>query len=361
MICSPTLIRVGLSVIPDSSLHPIPHLHYPFEEYPQPCQALPVAPGVRWVRMSLPFVLDHINLWLLDDAEGIAVVDTGIGFAQARADWQTLMASEPRKPSRIVVTHCHPDHLGQAEWLASEYRALLYMTLGEYLGARAVWHQLPGFAVSDMLAHFRLHGLDETRLSELAARGNQYAKGVPALPARLRRIVDGECLNIGARSWQVIVGHGHSPEHASLYCAEIGVLISGDMLLPRISTNISIHAVNPDDDALGAYLASLQRLSGLPDDTLVLPSHGRPFRGIRARVAQLEAHHEARCEELIAACVTPRSVAELLPTLFARPLDTHQVMFAMGEGIAHVNYLVARGELQGRIGSDGVIRFERIR
>lgn len=334
-------------------------LLYPWSDHPASGQLRPVADGVGWIRMPLPFALDHVNLWLLDDGDAAVAVDTGYGLDEVRAHWNAILAANARPLSRVVVTHCHPDHLGLAAWLAARDGAKVCMTQGEFLGGHALWHQLPGYCVADMVEQFRAHGLDAARLDALAARGNAYRRGVPALPTRYQRLLDGDRLQIGAHQWQVIVGYGHAPEHASLYCASLGILISGDMLLPRISTNVSVLAATPDDDPLGRFLASLRRIGELPEQTLVLPSHGRPFRGIRARVAQLLAHHRDRCNELLAACSTPRSAGELLGTLFPRELDTHQVMFAMGEAIAHLNHLAVQGALSRQVDGDGVIRFAR--
>ena len=336
-------------------------LDYPFDDTPAPGQPLEVAPGVRWLRMPLPFALDHINLWLLDDGDDVAIVDTGFGTPETQALWEEVLAADGRRISGVVVTHFHPDHLGLATWLAARNDAPVFITEAEYLAARAVWHAVPGHAPGDMVAFFRRHGLDEERLAALAARGNTYARGVPELPREHRRMFSGDRLTIGGRGWEIIVGHGHSPEHASLYCAEAGLLISGDMLLPRISTNVSVHAANPMDDALGWFLCSLHRIKTLPDDTLVLPSHGKPFRGIRERIKELEAHHADRCSALIEAMSQPVSAAQLLPTLFRRELDNHQVMFAMGETIAHLNHLQRRGSIRRIDEADGSIRYAHMR
>ncbi|MDH5246494.1 MAG: MBL fold metallo-hydrolase, partial [Betaproteobacteria bacterium] len=152
----------------------------------------------------------------------------------------------------------------------------------------------------------------------------------------------------------------HSPEHASLYSAERGVLIAGDMLLPRISTNVSVWAVERDGNPLTRFLDSLAAFEALPADTLVLPSHGLPFRGIPTRVAQLRAHHEARLHELVEAvqgATAPQSAAALVPVLFRRELDVQQRYFAMGEAIAHLNFLWHAARLERRIATDGTIRF----
>ena len=334
-------------------------LEYPFSEIPAGGELRTVAPGVSWVRMPLPFALDHINLWLLDDGDALTVVDSGFGLDEVRTHWNTILERDARALARIIVTHHHPDHLGLASWLAERNATPVLMTQGEFLAGHAIWNEVPGMSLSDMIAQFRIHGLDSERLDALTRRGNAYRRAVPGLPRHFQRLFHGAVLRIGGRDWRVIVGHGHAPEHASLYCEELGVLISGDMLLPRISTNVSVYAATPDDDPLGWFLDSLNRIKDLPDDTLVLPSHGRPFRGIRARVDQLEAHHRARCGELLGAIGSPRNAADVLSTLFPRELDTHQVMFAMGEAIAHLNHLVHKKEAR-RLADDGMVRFERI-
>ncbi|MFN4063376.1 MAG: MBL fold metallo-hydrolase [Parazoarcus communis] len=336
-------------------------LHYPFTELPAAGCVTPITDGIGWIRMPLPFALDHINLWLLDDGDALTAIDTGFGLDPIKAHWSSILDADPRPLSRVILTHCHPDHLGLASWLTVRNGGSLWMTQGEYFGGHALWHQLPGYSVPDMIRQFRSHGLDEVRLAALTERGNGYRRGVPEMPSSYHRLFDGDHIRIGRHSWQVIVGFGHSPEHASLYCEELGILISGDMLLPRISTNISVFAAIPDDDPLGWFLDSLRRISHLPDNTLVLPSHGKPFRGIRSRVGQLIEHHRERCAALSAECDTPRSAGDLLSTLFTRELDTHQVMFAMGEAIAHMNHLEKLGELRKEEGDDGVIRFIKTR
>jgi len=336
---------------------------FPFPTVPAPGAALEVAPGIHWLRMPLPFALDHINLWLLEDTHdgqpSWTIVDTGFGLDDVRALWEQILDRLTAPVSRIIVTHFHPDHVGLARWLADKSGAPVWMTAGEYLSAHAVLNESGGHGTQPMLRQFAQHGLDAGRLDALARRGNGYARGVPALPETYFRMFDGDRIPIGGRSWQVRVGYGHSPEHASLYCAEAGVLISGDMLLPKISTNISVFAVTPGADSLAQYLDSLDRYRELPEETLVLPSHGLPFIGIHNRVAAQHAHHEERLRVLEDACTEPRSAADLLATLFPRELDTHQVMFAMGEAIAHLNRLEYAGRLVREDGQDGVIRYRR--
>ncbi|MBI2307070.1 MAG: MBL fold metallo-hydrolase [Rhodocyclales bacterium] len=336
---------------------------FPYRTPPAPGETIEVAPGIHWLRMPLPFALDHINLWLLEDTHdgqpSWTIVDTGYGLDNVRALWEQILGRLTAPVRRIIVTHFHPDHVGLAQWLQEKSGAPVWMTATEYLTAHAVFHESSGHGTQPMLRQFERHGLDAGRIAELEKRSNGYARGVPALPHAYFRMFDGDRFPINGKSWQVRVGYGHSPEHASLYCAEAGVLISGDMLLPKISTNISVFAVTPGADSLAQYLDSLNRYRELPEETLVLPSHGLPFIGIHNRVAAQHAHHEERLRVLEDACIEPRSAADLLATLFPRELDTHQVMFAMGEAIAHLNRLEYAGKLVRREGQDGVIRYQR--
>jgi glyoxylase-like metal-dependent hydrolase (beta-lactamase superfamily II) len=329
---------------------------YPHETAPAPGVAVPVAPGIEWLCMPLPFALNHINLWLLADGDGYAAVDTGFAQDPIKDAWRTVLTG--RQLTRCIVTHCHPDHLGLAAWLEQETGAGLWIAQGEYLAAHMMVEQIAGYAISSMVEFFRQHGLDQARIDGLVARGNGYKRGVPEIPATYRRLFDQQVLKIGEHDWRTIVGHGHAPEHMSLYSDELGVLISGDMLLPRISTNISVMASNPHSDPLGLFLASIDGFRSLPADTLVLPSHGRPFRGLHARVDQLHAHHADRCEVLLDACRgKEKSAADLIEVLFGRELpDPHQTMFAMGEAIAHLNYLEHAGKLQ-RVEQNGLTRY----
>jgi glyoxylase-like metal-dependent hydrolase (beta-lactamase superfamily II) len=192
-----------------------------------------------------------------------------------------------------------------------------------------------------------------------AERGNQYRRGVPELPQTYRRYHGGDTLTIGGHPWRVFVGVGHSPEHASLYCEPLGLLISGDMLLPKISTNVSVWANDPHGDPVRLFLESIARYTELPDDTLVLPSHGLPFIGIRSRVTTLAEHHRDRLAELEAAAGSPVSAFEIVPVMFRRKLDIQQQFFAMGEAVAHLNHAWHQGRLERTIGPDHVIRFSR--
>ena len=398
------------------------------DRIPAPGTVMQVAPNIAWIRMPLPFALDHINLWLIRDVplssdgvshavtpvgrmtqgerttqgdqadvlgdasfdaasivaqivpkrsgapldpgylDGWTIIDCGIGDATTQAYWETILASslEQVPVHRVLCTHFHPDHFGLADWLChgagnQRWQARLWMTLGEYATGRLF---AEAGAASDAggataAAHMRRHGFaDAVALEQIAHKAAYYPQLVPAVPPRYRRLHGGDVLRLGGQDWRVIIGEGHSPEHAALYSEALNILIAGDMVLPRISTNVSVSDLEPEGDPLGAFLASLHAYDDLPADTLVLPSHGKPFRGLPIRLRQLHEHHAARLAEVVEAChATPRCAAEIVPIMFRRPLDAHQMTFALGEALAHLHYLWHRGVLSREEDAAGIWRF----
>ena len=342
-------------------------LDYPLgDTLPEPGSLVALAPGLNWLRMPLPFALDHINLWLIADERdgnaGWCAVDCGVSTDPTRAAWEQIFASGMDGGLlRVIATHCHPDHVGLSGWLCSKFDAPFWATTGEYGFARMMSAALPGVDGTAAIPHFERHGLVDPALREkMGERRNYYPSLVPAVPQAYMRMQDGNQITIGAHSWRVITGFGHSPEHASLYCAALNVLISGDMVLPRISTNVSVFAIEPEGNPLQQYLDSLTKFQDLPADTLVLPSHGRPFRGLHTRINQLREHHSARLAEVMQACRAPHSAVDIVPLMFRRPLDAHTLTFALGEALAHLHKLWVDGLLRRVIGDDGVIRFHLI-
>ncbi|MBM4221616.1 MAG: MBL fold metallo-hydrolase, partial [Gammaproteobacteria bacterium] len=323
-------------------------------------------PGVRWLRMPLPFALNHINLWLLrdrdeDGRDGWAVVDCGITDEATRSAWTQVFADELQglPVLRVIVTHMHPDHIGLAHWLTGHWDCRLWISATDWHAAWMASQSTTGVGGNSAADFFASHGLvDPEAQDKIRARARYYPTMVPAVPAQFCRLVDGQQLSIGAHSWRCIVGYGHAPEHMSLYMGALPMLIAGDMLLPRISTNVSVFASEPEANPLPMYLASIRKLAGLPADTLVLPSHGKPFLGLHARIRQLEAHHDERLAATLQACrARPCSAADLLAVLFSRKLDLHQTTFAMGESIAHLHMLWRAGQLRRSHDADGVLRF----
>ncbi len=341
-------------------------LTYPFaDELPAPGAVREVAPGIGWLRMPLPFALDHINLWVLQDEregrKGWSVIDCGVATDATRAAWEEVLAGplDNELVVRVIATHCHPDHVGLSGWLCKRFDAPFWLTAGEYGFARMMSAALPGVDGPSAIPHFERHGLaDQAMLEQMRSRRNYYPSLVPSVPEAYTRLQDGQQFTIGNTTWRVITGFGHSPEHASLYSEALNVLVSGDMVLPRISTNVSVFAIEPEGNPLQQYLDSLDKFAGLPEDVLVLPSHGKPFRGLHTRIAQLRQHHVERLDEVLEACKTPHSAVDIVPIMFRRRLDAHQLSFALGEALAHLHKLWNDGMLERVTGADGIIRFQ---
>jgi glyoxylase-like metal-dependent hydrolase (beta-lactamase superfamily II) len=344
-------------------------LHYPMgATMPDPGHTLEVAPGVKWIRMALPFALDHINLWLLRDAldgvEGWTVVDCCIDRPESRAQWEDIFATELEGLPilRVIVTHMHPDHIGLAHWLCERWSCRLWISATDYNSARIGSQSTVGFGGEAAATFFASHGMqDADSLAQIKKRSGYYPSMVPAVPPQYRRLMEGQRVLVDGQAWRCISGFGHAPEHIALYCDATHVLISGDMVLPRISTNVSVYDQEPEADSLTLFLDSLDKYLGLPETTLVLPSHGKPFRGLHDRIQQLKDHHRDRLAEVMEACgERPCSAMDIVPVLFNRALDLHQTTFAMGEAVAHLHRPWHEGKLRRTLSDDGIYRFSAV-
>ncbi len=324
-------------------------------DIPAPGELRLVAPGIYWLRMPLPFRLDHINLWLLEDGDGWTLIDTGIARDEVRDAWETVIARDftaARPLKRILVSHFHPDHLGLAGWLTERFDVPLWMTAAEW-AASSIRNQDNQERLFDPYWRFYARaGFPDSFADAVRGRMGHYAKIVTPPPLEFRRMKDGEEITIGGRSWRVIVGRGHSPEHACLFCEQLQVLIAGDQVLPKISPNVSVWPNQPEADPLAHYLDSLAAFRPLPAATLVLPSHNLPFTGLHARLDQLADHHHDRLGETLAACAESRTGIEVQEQLFQRKLDGHEIFFAIGETLAHLHFLIGSGQIE-RVRKDG--------
>ncbi len=360
-------------------------LDYPLgEALPDQGGTIEVAPGIKWIRMTLPFALNHINLWLLRDEmedpttpgttrQGWSVVDCCISREESMANWETIFATqlEGLPILRVIVTHMHPDHIGLADWLCRRWSALegpawtcrLWVSATDFNTARNGSRSVTGFGGEAAALFYAAHGLlNPDSLEKIRGRTGYYPNLVPSVPDSFVRLMDGKSIAIGVGkhrfNWRCISGYGHAPEHIALHCQELQVLISGDMILPRISTNVSVYDQEPEADALRLFLESIDKFLPLPEGTLVLPSHGKPFRGLHARIGQLHDHHRDRLAEVMQACaLRPCHANDILPVMFRRELDLHQTTFAMGEALAHLHLLWFEGRLRRTLEADGIYRF----
>lgn len=324
---------------------------------PPPREAVELAPGVYWVRFGLPLALNHINVYLLEDEGGFLVVDTGLDLPDTRSDWEAVFAGVMggAPVTRVLGTHVHLDHVGLAGWLVERFGCELFMSREEYLSAR-LFQLTAGNPVSaTTLAFYRAAGYDDAALEGYRTVLGMFRRMGSPMPDAYRRLVHGDVLSIGGRAWHVVVTSGHSPEHVSLHCPSLGLLIAGDQVLPSITPNVSVGPTEPNGNPLGEWLRSCARLRDeLPDDLLVLPSHGAPFRGLHARLGEFLDDHARRLDRLHAHLAAPRRVLDCFPALFDRAIDAGSYGLASGETLAHLNALVAEGTVERRRDEHGV-------
>lgn len=207
-----------------------------------------VAPDIFWLRMPLPFDLDHINLYLLEDGnDGYALIDTGIGTGRVEEIWDTLLAKLTKPISKIIVTHMHTDHVGMAGYLVDKFRVPLYLNHSEYFVARALSAGSRGASDWQDDEYLVRCGMFEEYVAR-AKNNRKENKGVGQvirpIPLQFECLKEGDSICIGNNEWRVMIGRGHSPEHVCLYSEHRGVLISGDHVFPGISPNIGVYSTD---------------------------------------------------------------------------------------------------------------------
>ena len=347
-------------------------LTYPYDQHPKAGSTLEVKPGVYWLTMPMGGSLNHINLYLLEDNDGWFVVDTGLATRETKEHWEEIFSNcLNRKPIKgVICTHMHPDHVGQAGMITDRYRVPFYMTAAEYYQARSMfagfstqssWLSSEFYARAGMNQNFleQMSSNWRSRVSQAMQSTRKPDSPSSVFPTGFRRIAEGDVFSIGDHDWQVVVGSGHSPEHACLYCKTLKTLISGDQILPVITSNVSVHPSEPDANPLKNWMDSHDRFLDISPETFVLPAHNLPFYGVRERLRELINHHEDRMLAVEEHCVEPQTAIALLPVMFKRKLDSRQTMMALGEAIAHCHLLMHRNRLERTL-HDGVYKFKSI-
>jgi glyoxylase-like metal-dependent hydrolase (beta-lactamase superfamily II) len=323
-------------------------LDFPWPGVPEPGEAWQVAPGVLWARLPLPFRLDHVNVWLIDEDDGWTVIDTGCVTDASRLAWGRLLAG-PMKGGRIrrvIATHGHVDHIGMSGALVQRFDAVFATTFAEWAWARfSHIHDVPE-AAETLRAHLVRAGFDEAATGHLMVNRRGFVDLSSPVPGSLAEIRDRETLVMAGRPWEVAVTGGHAYQHCSFHDRASRVLIVGDQVLPRISPAITVYELVPDADPLADFLRSFARFADVADDALILPSHGRPFRGLHCRIAELETHHRQRLDATLVHLRETRTAAQLTRLLFPHVEGPEQTAFALGETLAHLNHLLHRGEAE---------------
>jgi glyoxylase-like metal-dependent hydrolase (beta-lactamase superfamily II) len=332
-------------------------LSYEYEFCPEIGEAIDILPGLKWLRLPLPFMLGHINVWLLQDVDGWAIVDTGIYTRATRQVWEGVFSGclDNTRVSKVLATHLHPDHVGCAGWLCERFGVDLFMSREEYLMCRLLISDSDKPMPEDGLSLYQSAGFSEEGLISCVEMTASFGKIVSQLPGSYHRLHEGRPLRIGQHEWQIFTGRGHSPEHACLYCPDQNVLISGDQILPTISSNVSVYSNEPAGNPLAGWFESLRRLkTRLPDDVLVLPAHGKPFRGVKRRLDALIEEHETGLRKLRQLCREPKRAIDVFSALFKSEITAKNLIMATGEAIAHLNYLIYEGELESEMDQNGI-------
>ena len=332
-------------------------IEYPFSTIPEAGQMQPVAPGIFWLRMPLPFRLNHINLWLLEDGDGWTLIDTGMAMDEAREAWLQIFADHlgGRPINRIIVTHFHSDHAGLAGWLTDRFDSQLWMSETEWRRTRMMAGGPDQSWSNNVMSYFHQAGCPEEMITETHSLWSGYNKRMSPTPDLHTTLSEGMTFDIGGQTWRVLIGRGHAPEHVSLYCSELDVLIAGDQVLPRISPNVSLFPGDGGDNPLGDFLVTTASFRArLPDTSLVLPSHNEPFYGLHYRLDQLASHHDERLDHMAGLCGEPLTGYGVSRQSFSPDLDGLQASLALTETMAHLNYLITLGRIKRETSDDGV-------
>lgn len=332
-----------------------------YNKLPEPGDSLEIAPGVNWICMPLPFLPAFINCWLLEAEDGFTLIDTGVNNSKTKKIWESILRKQcTEKPlKRLIISHFHPDHIGLAGWFVQKFQVHLLMPQPEWLYARALY-LLPDTTLGEIMVDFyRRCGCESEFLDYANKGGNTYAHSISAIPHNFRRIEKHQKLHLTESNWFTECSSGHSPAQLTLYNQEHALLIAADQILPHISPNISVWPEEPFGNPLQHYLDSLKDFEYFNADVTMLPSHGYPTKNIPQRLRQLAHHHDERLEIIYNSCKKPQTASEVAAAMLGGEVGLQHVFFAVGEALAHLNYLVEKGEIIRSVNSKNVWNYQQ--
>jgi len=338
-------------------------IRYPFETPPSEGEAIEIADGILWMRLPLPMRLNHVNVYALDDGDGWCIIDTGFYSKRSIKVWETLLAGPLKaKPvTRVLVTHHHPDHIGMAGWFQKNHGAALWTTRTAWLFSRMLVLDVQDGLVDETIAFYRSAGMSEDVLEgRLNERPFNFSDVVHPLPLGFKRIKEGDVLEIGKRRWDVRIGNGHAPEHATLWSIDDEIVIAGDQIIPGISSNLGVYATEPEADPVQDWLTSCEKFRAIArDDHFVLPGHKLPFTGLPDRLRQLIDNHHSALKRLLAHLDQSQSAGGCFQPLFKRSIGAGEYGLALVESVGHLNHLHQTGMVTRQRGDNGVWLYQR--
>ena len=338
------------------------NIKFPVEKFPSNKKVLEIQPGIYWARFLLPSLISHVNLYVIEEIDGITIIDTGLSVTSCIDNWSYILKNEFKNKDikRVIVTHHHPDHIGLIGWFKDNFGAEIWTSRSSWLTSRMLTLDEKDVISKEVLNFWLSAGMpSEILQKKCLEKPFNFGDFVEDIPLGYRRILDNEILTIGNKKWNVKLVDGHAPEQILLFCPETKIVISGDQILPRISPNISVYPTEPSADPLGEYLESCENLLKIKDlGYLVLPGHNLPFYGLKTRIKQLLSHHKSalhRIENYIEK--KPKSAYDIFLPLFNKKIRRSELVLALGEAVAHVNYLWKRDIIKKEINEKGVILF----
>ena len=338
-------------------------LSFPWEAPPGEGEAIEVGENALWMRLPLPMALDHVNVYAFWDDDGWTIIDTGFDTHRSRKIWEKLLSGPlGGKPvARVIVTHHHPDHVGLAGWFQRDHGADLITTRTAWLFARMLLLDEQMVPVDETLAYWRSAGMHEEVLDERKhARPFNYIDIVADMPLGFRRVKEGDAIRFGGRTWDVRIGNGHAPEHATFWSRDCELVLGGDQLLATISPNLGVYATEPEADPVGDWLDSCTRLAPYARDShLVLPGHKLPYRGLPTRMRQLINNHHSALERVLGFLRTPHTAVDCFPALYGRKIGAGEYGLALVEAMGHLNHLLHTGQVTRRRRKDGAWAWQR--